>query len=169
MYDSIEKDLLLDPFNLALEASNQPGTFMYWASQYADARKILDDKKKILDITRSEIIMHVKEHPKEYVSDGKATAQIIEAIISRSKNYLTILDELNKAQHEYNILANAVKAFEQKKASIEMLVKLRGHEYFSEPQGHFDTINKQLERGRKKQPLNEKIKAAVKKKKAANN
>ena len=112
MANEFEKDLQIDKDNLHHEWLGQPVLFARYADMAAEAREVMERAKQKLEVTRSEIDTEVRKSPALFQS-----AQ----------------EEVNQARLNFNILSNAVTAFEQRKYALENLVRLFLANYWAKP------------------------------------
>lgn len=128
------EELRIDEHNLDIEWSTQPLLFMKYAEACASAKLELDKKKEKLEIKRATLDNRIREDPGSYTgSDKKPTeAQIANTIVTLAE-YKEVSSELNTARHHFELMSAAVRAFEQRKSSLENLVRLYGQQYYSTP------------------------------------
>lgn len=127
-----EEDLYIDPDGLDVEWLSQAQIFMKWSEKSADARARVDRAKMKLDVVEAELGSDVRANPLKYGLE-KITESAIRAAILQSDEYDAAMQELISFRHESDILASAVRAFDQRKTALENLVRLQGQNYFAGP------------------------------------
>lgn len=125
------KDIIIDEYNLEKEWLRQPSLFLKYsqAAEIAGAkyRKLKDD----LEIIKASLYKTTKQ---KMIEDGeKVTEGAVNNAIITNKEYMEDLNIMQEAQHDFNMLSAAVKAFDQRKSALENLVKLYLSGYFSAP------------------------------------
>ncbi len=133
-------ELRIDDLNLDEEWAIQPQLFMKYAEACAQAKLDFDDAKGALDVVRAEVDLAVRDDPSMYTgSDKKPTETQISNIITTEKQYKDAYKAQNIARHKYEIMLGAVRAFDQRKSTLENLVRLHGQNYFSSPSETIET------------------------------
>ena len=127
-----ESDLNIDPDSLDIEWLNQPKLLMKYSKFEADAKAELEKAKEYVAFVKAETAMLVRKNPSEYGVD-KATNDAVNEIVASDANVREAVQRQNKIQHLLNLVTNMVRAIEQRKSSLENLVKLFGMEYFASP------------------------------------
>lgn len=126
-----EEDLRIDHNALDIESIRQPQLFMKYSELAADARLEMDRIKELVEVVRAECDKKIRDDL------GQQGVKVTEAIVANQivlrQDYREVVDKLSIARHRWEILSMAVKAFEQKKSSIENLIKLMLASYFSSP------------------------------------
>lgn len=127
-----EEDLYIDPDALDVEWLEQAQTFMRWSEKLADARARVDRAKDKLKVVRAEVFLDVRANPNKYGLE-KVTDKASDAVVESNEDVKAAASELIAFKHESDILDGAVKSFDQRKTSLENLVKLQGQNYFAGP------------------------------------
>ena len=127
-----ESDLNIDADNLDIEWLNQPKLLMKYSKFEADAKAELEKAKEYVAFVKAETAMLVRKNPSEYGVD-KATNDAVNEIVASDANVREAVQRQNKIQYLLNLVTNMVRAIEQRKSSLENLVKLFGMEYFASP------------------------------------
>ncbi len=128
-----EADLQIDPDQLDVEWLEQANRFMKYAEASADADaevKRINEKIKNL---QSELTLDAHQDPTIMGKDIKPTVANVEAYYREHDNYKKLKDQVIDAEHDADVLRNAVFAFHQRKAALEQLVTLHGQQYFAGP------------------------------------
>jgi len=129
-----KKDLRIDPEALDVECLRQPTLFMEYAEAAAEARRDMDSAKERMEVMRASIDGDVRKNPIEFIGEGiKVTEATISAAVIQSVEYQESIKEYLEDKHDYELLSAAVKAFEQRKSTLEYLIRLNGQQYFSGP------------------------------------
>ena len=122
-----------DKNNLDEEWVKQPKLFTDWAIEAAAARLDYDEAKADVDVVRADISLDVRTNPEKYDIE-KITEKAIDAAIVLDAAYVKAMHKLRKAKHRFEVASALVSGLEQRKSSLENLVKLRLANYFAEPQ-----------------------------------
>lgn len=125
-------DLDIDINRLDKECQSLPELFHEYAEKLATARGDVDRLKGVLDLTEARVDSDVRLNPSSY-GLAKATETSVEKAVVMDDRYQKALMQLNKAKLEAGKLQAYVDALGVKKTSVELLVKLRLADYFSEP------------------------------------
>jgi len=127
-----EKDLAIDMNNLHKEWERQPHIFMLYAEAAADAKLRVDKLREEVEVIKAEIATDIRSSPESYGFTRVTESQVKELVLQDGR-YAKAMERYLRAKHEYEILAAAVKAFDQRKSALENLVRLYGQQYFSTP------------------------------------
>ncbi len=123
-----QKDLAIDPHNLAEEWLNQPILFMRYSEELAHVRKRLSFQEEKVKIVRSRLIKEAADK-----AEGGKSADLREAYYRTHKDHIEAKDKQAELEFEANLLESAVFAFNQRKVALENLVKLFIAQYFAGP------------------------------------
>lgn len=134
------KDSTVDPNNFEEQCMEQGSIFMYYGEAHADAIELRDKGKQRVELVTAELDDAIRTTWTKKYKDLKMTEAGIKSKILQDPLYKKTLYHLNKATHDVNVLASAMKAMEHKKKSLENLVSLKIGGFFSEPR-----IKKELE------------------------
>lgn len=132
MIKDYEKELQIDILSLDTEWIQQPRLFMKYADLQSESRKELDELKQKQKVKRSELLLEAAEGGEELIG-SKPTVSAIDAWVESQKSYKELVQQIIDKEYELNILTGAVRAFDQKKAALENLVRLWQGSYFSGP------------------------------------
>lgn len=133
METDYERDLTIDPDALDTEWLVQPSLFMKYAEACADARLVMDREKEALDVIRAGVDNDVRSNPAAYGVD-KLTETRVAGLVIQSTPYKEATDRYLQAKHDFEVLSATVRAFDNRKAALENLVRLQGQGYFAGPQ-----------------------------------
>ena len=136
-YFSYKDDVSIDSDALDVEILRQPQLFVQYAERCAKAEYILDKRRDKLELIKAKLDLEIRKSPDNFIEDSeedntkttkkKETKKLTEAqilsIIVSNEEYREALDKYNSAKYIVKRLVVAVKAFEQKKASLENLVE----------------------------------------------
>ncbi len=129
---SIDQELGIDPDALDVEWLNQPRVFMKYSEMVAQAKLEVDMAKEDLDVVKAELDRDIRSNPEAF-----GIAKIVEAVVTNTiilqVKYAEANTILFQAKYKAEILASAVKAFDQRKKALENLVTLFGQSYFAGP------------------------------------
>ena len=132
MANDFEKDLQIDKNYLHHEWLGQPVLFAKYANMAAEAREAMERAKQKLEVTRSEIDANVRKRPADFGVD-KTTENAVASAVIKTELFQSAQEEVNQARLNFNILSNAVTAFEQRKYALENLVRLFLANYWAKP------------------------------------
>lgn len=161
MKSEYEVDLEIDPNALDVEWLKQPSLFFKYSDKAALARKNLDALKEEYDVYRAALDSKIRKEPEKY-GLTKVTEGSIAAVITMDKTVEEFENSVNELKYQFDILTNAIRAFDQKKSALENLVKLLGMDYFSAPSSPRD-LGTEWEKNAKRKVGNDKIKKGLKK------
>ena len=143
-----EEDIRIDESALDVEWLNQPGLFMKYSRHLAETRKILDETKQKLDVTRAEVDKAIRKNP-EACGIIKVTEGSIQSAIITNSDYTEAYQEYLNSKYETDMAQGAVNAFNQRKDALENLVRLNGQQYFAGPRVPRDLAQARKEKERK--------------------
>ena len=149
------KDVEIDQDALDVEWLEQPRRMHKYATLAANARFKLDLAKERLDIGRAEIDKDVRANPEKY-GLKKDTETAVQNAILLTHVYQDLNAAYLDAKNELEIARIAVQAIEQRKDSLENLVRLHGMNYFAGPSVPRD-LSKEAARKRLEEESDEKI------------
>jgi len=127
-----QEDLHIDEDALDLEWLGQPALMFQYTQAEADARREVDRLKEKLSVCKAELDHGIRSYPEQYKIE-KITENVVQNVIITEEGHKDLMEELIEAQHEYNSMRGAVQAVDQRKSSLENLVKLHGQQYFAGP------------------------------------
>lgn len=125
-------DFMPDKDDLDGEWVRQPELYHEYATQLADARLDLEEKRNALDVIQAELDNDIRTDPDAY-GFTKVTDAVVKATLPAQPEYKKATDRVNKARHRVHILEAAVASLDHKKKALENLVYLHGQNYFSSP------------------------------------
>jgi len=130
-----EKDLRIDEEALDLEWLDQPSLMMKYTRLQARLQKEEDEVKERLELVTADLDKDIRENPDNYgLGDiPKITEAVVKGAVLNSKKYKDANAEYLEARFENNIAKGAVRSVDQRKTSLENLVKLHGQQYFAGP------------------------------------
>lgn len=126
------KDIEIDQSALDVEWLEQPRLMFKYAKMCAEAKRNLDLTKERLDVIRAEVDRKVRSDPKEY-GITKITESGVANTILTVPEYQAASRDLIEAKYEFEMARAAVSSVEQRKDSLENLVRLHGQQYFAGP------------------------------------
>lgn len=124
-------DLEIDPDALDVEWLNQAQTFMKYAVEATEARAKLDRAKENLDVVKAEQDAIVRAELTK--AGGKVTEAIVYSAIIQKPAYREASENVIEKKYDADLLISAVRAFDQRKETLENLVRLQGQQYFAGP------------------------------------
>jgi len=124
--------LSIDRDRLDEEWVNQPRLYYKYAEMLADARLKHDTRKNQLELVRAELSNKIRKKPEEYGLD-KITESVVEGTIILQEEYQDVVNKVNKAKHQMEVIQAVVVALDHKKKALEKLVDLEFQNYHSEP------------------------------------
>lgn len=154
-----ERDLEININELHKEWLRQPNLYYRYAEAWAEANKELGkakrrlevvkkEAKKVIDETFSELSFAARKGGEDVIG-VKPTEASIQAWVLSQERYKEVVEEqegavekatqeLIDAQYEVDITHEGIKAFDERKTSLEQEVFLWGGQYFSSPKEPFD-------------------------------
>ena len=153
-----EKEVEIDPENLDVEWLEQPHKMRKITKLQAYLKKKMDLAEEKMDLVKADIDRSIRENPEKYGITTKLTETLITNTIKQQDEYKDAHLEYLDVRYEYECAKGAVIAFEQRKASLENLVKLHGMSYFAGPKIPRN-IKEEVEnyRAKRDQELNKRI------------
>lgn len=121
MSGNFKEDVKLDPY--ALDDANiiQAELYAEWGERWADAVKERDYLKEEVSVVRSSIDEQIRNKPEKFGWEGakSPTEAFINSQIVLHPDYIDIMEKLNKAQYNVNMMVVAKEAIEHKGKSID--------------------------------------------------
>jgi len=151
-----EDDIKIDELALDIEWLDQPRLMLKYTKYQAETRKQMDLAKERLELVKAELDKKIRSDPESY-GIRKVTETVVTNTIVLTDDYQKAVDDYLNAKFEYDVASGIVKAFEQRKSSLENLVRLFGQEYFAGPSAPRD-ISKEWEIRERQKRANKKIK-----------
>lgn len=131
---NFEEDINIDPDALDVEWLRQSNLYIKYSEALSKARRYLDKLKDKLDVMRSEFDLAIRKDPAKYFGkDFKLTENAVQSKIMSFSEYREVQENILEAKYNVDVLSAAVRSLEQKKESLENLVKLLGMQYFASP------------------------------------
>lgn len=140
------RDIKIDPDALDVEWLEQPDLMLSYSLAQDEAGKERDDAKLKMDIAserikevKAEVMLSVRRNPEDYELDKvtessvASAVEIDERVRKAKEEYYQATAYYNETKNTFNNLYSAVKSFEQRKSSLEALVRMLGMNYFSAP------------------------------------
>lgn len=127
-----EEDVMIDHTSLDVEWLQQAELMRRYATHQAETRRQMDEAKERLDIGKARIEMDARANPDKY-GLTKVTESAIQSAILLQSEYQELTQAYIDAKYENDVAIAAVRAVDQKKTSLENLVKLLGTSYFAGP------------------------------------
>jgi len=129
---SYEDEMFIDAESLDVELLAQPELVVRYSTQLAEAKAEQALAKEALDYEKAQIDFKVREDPESF-GVVKVTENAINNAVLMEASYRLIQTEYNEATRNVNILQGVVYAINDRKSSLENLVKLHGQQYFAGP------------------------------------
>ncbi len=155
-------DITIDQNALDLEWLDQPSLAFKYAEHASEMRRIVDVAKEDLDLVCAELDREIRKNPNDFEIE-KVTETLVSNTIKMQEQYKEANNKYIEANYEYRVAMAAVEAINQKKASLENLVKLNGQAYFASPSVPRD-IDKEWEQREKTKRSNQRIAEKILKK-----
>lgn len=156
-----DEDLKIDKDQLEIEWEKQPMIYFYWAQKEAEALEARDRANQKMNIVQAEMDAKVRSNPSDYGLNDKPTETAIKNIVTNSKEYRLVENDVIEKNKTVRVLQAAVIAFDHKKRALTKLVDLWLGSYWSSsggaPKEMKEDINKR--KGEEmRQVLNKRIK-----------
>jgi len=126
------EDLRINKHDLETEWLAQPNHYFHYSSRQADARLEMDQAKEELEQVKADLNLDIRSNPEKY-NVPKVTNESVAAAMVMEEDYSKASQALMQARHTHDIITSAVRAFEQRRAALENLVKLRLSQLHSSP------------------------------------
>jgi hypothetical protein len=129
-------DIVIDEQALDVEWLNQPQRMGEYCRLTAEARRTMDLAAENLEFVKATIERAIRADPDRYgVKPGVRgiTEASIDAAVIIHDEYKIASRQLIDARYEHDVAVGAVRAFDQRKAALENLVRLHGQNYFAGP------------------------------------
>jgi len=130
---SLKEDLFIDVNRLDVEWLQQPMLYAKYGELLVEAQEKYNKLKDKLDYIKGKLFHAIKTDPASYGID-KPTDTAIMTKISTIPEYRKVLRNLANAKKEVDYLQVALRAVEQRKYTLENLVRLLSMEYFASPE-----------------------------------
>lgn len=124
--------LFIDRDRLDREFLQQPAIYMEYAQQAAEADDERDAAKRRVEVVRAEVDQEIRE--RAAVAGEKITEAVVAARVLLDPRTEKAEAQLRKATLDAKVLGAAVRAFEQRKKSLEKLADLWCQGYYSTPE-----------------------------------
>lgn len=134
------EDLEIDVYNLLEEWQTQPGLFMSYAEESAEAQEVVDELKDKIDVKEAQVNLEIRNGTYDLAPSGKITESVVNALIVNDPEVQRLKKEYNTAKKEVTLLKKAEQAFEQRKKALENIVVLTGREQYAEPKDRTENI-----------------------------
>jgi len=125
-----KENIVIDKYSLDLEFEKHPMLYHEFAMDMAMAEEERDKFKDLMELTRAQLDVQIRDNPKKFNLE-KITEAAINSTILQSKEYQKIQVEYNNSVSSVRVLKIAVESLNQKKTALENLVKLYLGEYYS--------------------------------------
>jgi len=135
-----EKDVEIDETSLDVECLEQAVLMMKYCRNSAKCEKERDLSKEALGLVKAELDKKIRTSPEKFKLE-KVTEGAIAAIILQSDEYKEANEDYLEKCFEFNVASGAVKAVDQRKKMLELLVQLHGQSYFAGPRVPRDLSN----------------------------
>ena len=145
-----ERDVSIDETALDVEWLQQSHLMYKYAKYQADTKKVMDEAKEMLEFIRAKLEMDIRANPENY-GLSKVTESAIASSILLQPEYQESSKKYIEAKYENDVAAAAVRAIDQKKTSLENLVKLLSVSYFAGPSAPRDLSLEWNERIKRKE------------------
>lgn len=151
-----EKDVAIDENALDIECLEQPSLVFQYSKWSAKCELEVDKASESMNIIKAELDQKIRENPDDYGVSKVTENAITNAIISHPKYQNAKADYLDK-KYEAGMAKAAVYALNDKRTSLELLVKLHGQNYFAGP-----SIPRDLSREWTKKEEQRRVNASIK-------
>jgi hypothetical protein len=127
------KDLEINKDRLDAEFLRQPIVFMQYAEQAALAEDARDRAKRAAEVVLAQVDQEIRE--KANIDGEKLTEAKVAARVAMHPEVEAAEGRVLETNKQAKILGAAVRAFDQRKKSLEKLCDLYTQGYFSAPRG----------------------------------
>lgn len=140
-----ESDVEIDETSLDVECLEQASLMMKYCRNSAKCEKERDLSKEALGLIKAELDKKIRTNPANYELE-KVTESAIAAVILQSEEYKEANADYLEKCFEFNVASGAVKAVDQRKKMLELLVQLHGQSYFAGPRVPRDLSSERKEK-----------------------
>jgi hypothetical protein len=135
------EDLEIDEYLILQEWKAQPGLFMSYAEESADAQKEVDDLKDKMDLLEAQISLEIREGTYTRTPPNiKMVEGTVSSLITTDPRLIDLKSAYNTAKRDAALMKKAEVAFEQRKKALENIVVIQGRQTFAEPRDKTDYI-----------------------------
>lgn len=162
-----EEFMDIDESSLDVEWLEQPKKMVQMVQHAANINRELAKTKDRLSQVKAELAKKIRSKPEKYGIE-KITENAIFETIQTTDEYKEANEEYLDAMYEAEVASGSVKATEQRKSSLENLVKLHGQQYFAGPRVPRDLATMRIEyqeKQKRKKDVAGKIGKSLKRKK----
>ncbi|MCK9457122.1 MAG: hypothetical protein M0R31_07490 [Candidatus Riflebacteria bacterium] len=122
----------IDEDSLDVEWLEQPKKMVQMVKIAAKVKINMERAKDNLAQVKAELAKKVRAAPEKYGIE-KITIDAVNDVVQTNAKYIEAYEEYLEAVYENDVASGSVKATEQRKSSLENLVKLHGQQYFAGP------------------------------------
>jgi len=133
------EDIRIDETALDIEWLRQPELMLKYGSLAVEARMNMDLEKEVLELVKAKLDKEIRENPEKF-GISKLTENVVQNIILLQDEYKEQNKKYLNAKYNYEVLKVVVDSLNQKRDSLENLVKLFGLQYFSGPKEPRDLL-----------------------------
>lgn len=127
-----EEFMEIDEDSLDVEWLEQPKKMVQMVKIAAKVKINMERAKDNLAQVKAELAKKVRAAPEKYGIE-KITIDAVNDVVQTDAKYIEAYEEYLEAVYENEVASGSVKATEQRKSSLENLVKLHGQQYFAGP------------------------------------
>lgn len=127
-----EEFMDIDEDSLDVEWLEQPKKMVQMVKIAAKVKINMERAKDNLAQVKAELAKKVRASPEKYGIE-KITIDAVNDVVQTNAKYIEAYEEYLEAVYENDVASGSVKATEQRKSSLENLVKLHGQQYFAGP------------------------------------
>lgn len=127
-----EEFMEIDEDSLDVEWLEQPKKMVQMVKIAAKVKINMERAKDNLAQVKAELAKKVRAAPEKYGIE-KVTIDAVNDVVQTNAKYIEAYEEYLEAVYENDVASGSVKATEQRKSSLENLVKLHGQQYFAGP------------------------------------
>lgn len=127
-----EEFMEIDEDSLDVEWLEQPKKMVQMVKIAAKVKINMERAKDNLAQVKAELAKKVRAAPEKYGIE-KITIDAVNDVVQTNAKYIEAYEEYLEAVYENDVASGSVKATEQRKSSLENLVKLHGQQYFAGP------------------------------------
>jgi len=132
------EDIEINKYRLDEEFVQQASLYLKYSTSACKAKRDMDIAKEELDILESTLRKDIKTNPQMFVDMGKSkkglTNDDVIGIIKTQESWQEASHKLIEIKYKNEKLWGAVRAFEQRRSSLDNLVKLSISNYYATPQ-----------------------------------
>lgn len=154
-----DQDVEIDESILDVMWIEQPRLMLRYSRIAAHAHQVMDLAEERVNFVKSRLSRDIRSDPAAFdVTPGQRgiTEEQVKAAIRLNEEYRAATRAFITAKYEFDVALGASRAFDQRRAALENLVRLHGQQYFAGPAVPHD-LSAERQRHEGERALNRRI------------